>query len=366
MKRAYFVLLVSVFGIMLTSYLSISHAQTSQGAAKSKNKSVAKPSPIIPPNQPTVGIDLTLSPVFLTLVTEPGQAVTSNVKITNNNNVTEYLQVQLVRFAPDENGEITLIDLEPDDEFQNWISFSEEQFVIGPTETKIVKVTIDPPADAALGYYYGVLVSRIGESKAGKGRAVVAGAPALPILLEVKSPNAKREGQLLDFKTTEMFYEYLPATFEVTMKNTGNVHIAPSGDIFLDWGSVKNVAILPVNEGRGNILPNTSRTYTSAWMDGFAVREPKIENGKEVVGKDGAVELATRYDFAKADKFRIGRYTARVIMVYDNGERDVPVEAKISFWVIPWKFILGGLIILVIILFGIKSIFSGIFKKRSK
>ncbi len=26
-------------------------------------------------------------------------------------------------------------------------------------------------------------------------------------------------------------------------------------------------------------------------------------------------------------------------MVYDNGERDVPVESTVSFWVIPWRFL---------------------------
>jgi len=365
MKKAYIASVIGVVVILFFAPLA-ALAQSPKVTTSPRGKAVAKPIPITPPDQPTVGIDLTLSPVFFTLTTDPGKAVTTNVKVTNNNNITEYLQVQLVRFAPDEKGEITLFDLEPNDEFKNWISFSDEQFVIGPTETKIVKVTVDPPQDAALGYYYAVLISRIGQNIPGKGQAVVAGSPALPLLLEVRSPNAKREAQLVDFKTTQMFYEYLPVTFEVTMKNTGNIHLAPSGDIFLDWGNAKNVAILPVNEGRGNVLPNTQRTYSTSWQDGFAVRQPKTENGKEVLDKDGNPVFTTKYDFAKADKFRIGKYTARVIMVYDNGERDVPVEAKISFWVIPWKFILGGLVIVVIVLFGLKSIFSGLFKRKSK
>jgi hypothetical protein len=42
-------------------------------------------------------------------------------------------------------------------------------------------------------------------------------------------------------------------------------------------------------------------------------------------------------------------------MVYDNGERDVPVEASFSFWIIPWKILLVGGIILIFALFGIKN-----------
>jgi len=34
-------------------------------------------------------------------------------------------------------------------------------------------------------------------------------------------------------------------------------------------------------------------------------------------------------------------------MVYDNGERDVPLEAQVSFWIVPYKLI--GLIILIMI-----------------
>jgi hypothetical protein len=36
-------------------------------------------------------------------------------------------------------------------------------------------------------------------------------------------------------------------------------------------------------------------------------------------------------------------------MVYDNGQRDVPMEATVSFWVIPWRLI-GGLAALLALL----------------
>jgi hypothetical protein len=36
-------------------------------------------------------------------------------------------------------------------------------------------------------------------------------------------------------------------------------------------------------------------------------------------------------------------------MVYDNGQRDIPMEATVSFWVIPWRLI-GGFIALLALL----------------
>lgn len=325
----------------------------------------ASPTPIRPQEQPTVGINLTLSPVFLNLSTEPGKNVTSSIKVTNNNNITEYLRLSLSTFRPDPNtGNPTIADIERGDEFVNWVRFSEDEFVLAPRETKTISVTITPPQTASLGYYYAVLVSRINEAAPGERQAIVAGSPAVPLLLDVRTANAKREIQLVDFKTDQMIYEYLPTTFAIKMKNTGNVHLAPAGDMFIDWGGKENIGIVPVNKGRGNILPNYERVYTASWEDGFPLRVPKMENGQQVKDQNGKAVYETKYDLSQADKFRIGKYTARVIMVYDNGERDVPIEAKVSFWIIPWKILLVGLVIILFLVLGIRSVLSGIFRKR--
>lgn len=355
--------LILAIAILLLA-TGVMYAQTSKPSSPTRGN--VTPTPLVPPSQPTVGINLTLSPVFLNLTSDPGVPVTTDIKVTNNNNITEYLKIDLAKFQPDpRTGEPVLANLPKNDPFQDWISFSDPQFTIGPNETKTIKVTISPSKDAALGYYYALVVSRIKEKNAGKEQAVVAGAPAMPVLLEIRSPNAKREVQLLDFKTDKSIYEYLPVTFDVIVKNTGNVHLAPSGDIFIDQGGKQNIGILQVNPTQGNVLPNTTRTYQAVWDDSFATYVPKMDNGKPVKNSKGDPVYTAKYDFAKADRFRIGKYTARVLLVYDNGERDVPVEAKISFWVIPWKILLAGLVIIVFILLGIRSILGGLFRKRS-
>jgi len=297
------------------------------------------------------GINLTVSPIFINLLADPGKETTSKIKITNNSNITENLSTHLVKFKASENGsQPTIIDLDKDDEFAKWISFSEDSFSIASNETKTVTVKITPSTSAALGYYYAVVFQRTSEEKADKTGALVAGAPAVSILLEVKSPNAKREIQIVDATSDKLFYEYLPADIKVKVKNTGNIHIIPVGNIFIDWGRKKDVSILTFNDGRGNILPNTERTYTATWNDAMI----------------STLDGRTKYDLTKADKFRIGRYTAHVLVVYDDGQRDVPLEAQVSFWVIPWKII--GLILIVglFVLFGIRSMLSSGVQKLRK
>ncbi len=299
------------------------------------------PTPIIPKEEPQTGINLTVSPIYLSLNTKPGETVSSQIKVKNNNNFEEYLEINLNKYVPSGEGRPVLAELTEGEEFKDWISFSDQQFILGPNQTKTIKFTIDTPETAALGYYYALVVSRIKEKGAEGGSTVVSGAPAVSLLLEVESPNAIREVQMLDFKTSRFIYEYLPVEFEVLTKNTGNIHVVPFGDIFIDWGKKEDIANLNLNPSRGNILPETERVFKPMWKDGFIVRNQK--------------ENKLDWDL-RLNKFRIGKYTAHLLMVYNNGERDIPVESRASFWVIPYKIIGAISIILMLALFGFKNI----------
>jgi hypothetical protein len=322
----------------------------------------------VPDEAPPTGVNLSLTPTFLNLSTNPGEKVSSQFKITNNNNFREYLSLEVDKFVASPNGVNPVIqNMKESDNFAKWVSFSEDQFVVEPRETKTIKFEINPPKEAALGYYYAFVVNRMSDVQGKGSGAAIAGSPALPVLLSVKSPNARREVQVVDFKTDKLFYEYLPTKFIVRVKNTGNIHVAPAGDIFIDSMFSKNVGSLQANKARGNVLPQSEREFVATWSDAFAVKEAKTENGKQVTNDKGNVEYKVNYEFAKANKFRIGKYTAHLVMVYDSGDRDVPLEATVSFWVIPWKIVLigGGVIILALV--GIFSIVrSNIRKIRNK
>lgn len=359
-RKHYFTLIAIV---LITSIFQAAPVFSQSPSAKAESVTVS-PSPIVPKETPQTGINLTLSPVFINLTTDPGKTVSSAIRVTNQNNFREYLEIQVAKFTANYAGEAPIIvDLTPEDEFGKWVSFSDKQFVVEPNETKTVKFTVSPPNDASLGYYYALMISRINESGE-KSTTVLKGSPAIPVLLEVRSPNTKRELQLVEFTTDKAIYEYLPVTFRVKLKNTGNIHVVPAGDIFIDWGKDRDIGLVHANPTRGNILPKTDRTYQSQWDDGFIVRMPKM-NGNTVVKDDkGNMVYETKWDLSKADKIRIGKYTAHVLMVYDGGQRDIPLEATISFWVIPWKIIGILIIVLFFILVGIKNTIAGAFKRK--
>lgn len=320
------------------------YAQSAKPTPESDTPSLRAPATI-----PEAGINLTLSPTFITLTAEPGKSVTTSVKITNNNTFTEYLQIDIAKFEAAEDGTRPLItDMTQQDVHKDWVQFSEDQFTLAPSETKTIRVTIEPSEQASLGYYYAFIFNRMRELDSQEQGAVVSGAPAILTLLDVKSPDSVRDLQLIEFKTDKLFYEYLPAQLDVTVKNAGNIFVSPGGDVFIDSMRHKNIATIRANEGGANILPNTSRTYSVVWDDAFATLVPKKdESGAVVKNNNGDTVYETKYDFSKADRFRIGKYTANLIMIYDNGQRDVPIEASVSFWIIPYRMILSILAIII-------------------
>lgn len=339
MRRLQRIFLIAIFSALLPA---IAFAQTPTTKLPDLKKSpTPTPMRIV---KPTSGIDLSLTPVFINLTTDPGKKTESTVKIRNNNpNQTEYLHIRIAKFTSEVGGERpTIVDIGPEDEFARWISFNEDRFALAPLDTKVIKFTVSPPKNSALGYYYALVFERIEENiPENKKDPYVVGAPVLPVLLDVKSPQATRDLSMVDVRTDKIFYEYLPVEFEVKVKNSGNIHVVPDGNIFIDWGSKKDIAILSVNSSKSNILPQTTRVFTVGWNDGMIVREEQRDEQNEFLrDKKGNKVIKTVTHFDKADRFRIGKYTAHVLLIYDNGQRDIPLEASLSFWVFPWKIIL--------------------------
>ncbi|OGK58291.1 hypothetical protein A3H86_01510 [Candidatus Roizmanbacteria bacterium RIFCSPLOWO2_02_FULL_41_9] len=322
------------------------------------------------PSAPKSGINITVSPYFINLKTDPGVPVSYEFSVKNNNAFDEFLKLTILKFDASSSGDTPEIkDLGPDDTFAQWMTFSESRFQALALKEHKVKFTISPPKSAAFGYYYSIVVNRINPGAGfGESGASLNGGAAVSVFLEVVSGEMHRELKLVSFLTSLPIYEYLPTVFDIKLKNVGNIHSVPAGDIFIDQlGVKKEIATIIANPNRGNILPGTTRTYHAFWDDGMIVRSKKMANGQELRDKYGNIIYETKVDLTKANKFRIGKYTAHLFMIYDDGKKDVPMEATVSFWVIPWKILIAALIVILTLLYGVRSMVVGVvslFKKR--
>lgn len=306
-------------------------------------------------------LNLTTSPLPINLSAKPGETVTTELKIKNSGTQTEELQVGLLKFgANNDSGQPRLADREPGDDYFDWVTFSEDRFVAEPNVWHTINMKIDIPPEAGLGYYYAVTFTRAKGTDATAQGASLDGGTAVLVLLNVDVPYALRKVEISEFKIGKSVYEFLPAEFEVTLKNSGNIHLIPAGNLFITKGS-EQIAVLPVNESRGNILPDSQRKFRVDWGDGFPVYEPIEENGRVISNDDGTPKMRLKWNLSEIGKLRFGKYKATLLLAYDDGERDVPIEAVLTFWVIPWRIIFVGLLIAVVLLAGLYMIARQIF-----
>lgn len=292
--------------------------------------------------------DVTVSPVYFDLSSNPESSVSDKVRIRNNTNSPLPIRIEVKRLTGDVNGDLTLKNDNSDNSL-SWIKFKDVTFVAKPLEWTDVPFTIDIPKEAAYGYYYAITFANDTNSPLGKTGAAITGAAAVPVLLNVRKEGAKAEAKILNFSTKSQVYEYLPVDFSVKVENSGNIHVRPHGNIFISDGGNKNLAILDVNPSAGSIIPNTNKAFEVSWSDGFLVKEPVLEGGQKKLDKDGNPVEKLTINWDKLTSFRIGKYTANLLLVFDNGKRDVSLDATTTFWVVPYKAIIVIIIAAIVI-----------------
>ncbi|MEI6650935.1 MAG: hypothetical protein WCL23_05955 [Candidatus Moraniibacteriota bacterium] len=314
-------------------------------------------SPAVVRAQSTGELRLTTSPLPINLTVAPGTSVSAPIKIKNDGTVTENLKMTLMKFKADPvTGAALLSKRDPTDDYFNWVSFSDPTFTLPPNEWKTVTATFNVPSTAAFDYYYAIVFFRADQQAgAGDRQAVLNGGTATLVLLTADVPNAVKRVEIERFVVDKNMFEFLPANFDVRLKNTGDVHVIPHGNIFISDGNGSDVATLNVNETQGSILPDSPRDFQASWSDGFPKHVFKEENGVKAQDAKGKPIEELTWNWADASKLRWGKYTAKLVAVYDDGSRDVPLEAEATFWIIPWRLLGGGFVILLLVLLGLKS-----------
>ena len=294
------------------------------------------------------GFSLEVSPVTLVGEIKPGESKDLDLKIKNNGISSESLQMSLRAFDVDKKtGEVQLKDTEPDN-VADWVSFSQPIFTIESGKSITQQVHIELPEEAGFAYSFAVAISRSNPVAAEKG-ATLQGTVAVFTLISVDKPGAVRKFDVAKFEASSGVYEYLPAELDIAIKNTGNTFVQPFGNVFIkrNSGDSSSIATLRVNEKNGYVLPNRQKTFQTSWNDGF----PSYQT---VTSADGQLRRELVWDWSKITDFRIGKYTASLVAVYNDGRRDVPVYAETTFWVIPWRailFILSVIALFVLIIY---------------
>jgi len=287
---------------------------------------------------PFQSLALTISPAKIIISADPGEKVETTMRVRNDleRTVTHISSVEryTVRggeepiFYPEAFG------------LPTWIEVPSE-LTLGPGESVDVPVKIRIPEDAPPGGHYAAIFWATAPPKGEGAVGIVTKVGAL-VLLEV-SGEVIESGEVVDFRAPKKLFTHRPVSFSFALKNTGNVHLMPSGEVIIKNIFGRTLAILKVNPGEYYALPETTRTFTTQnWEPEGGL--PKIE------GKGFLAEL-------KREKagFALGYFKADLNLEY--GKERKTGQASFGFWVLPWRILLIGILILaVIILFFTKGI----------
>jgi len=301
--------------------------------------------------------NLQVTPSPLVATVKPGVKTQLDLKIHNGGSSTENLKVEPRSFSLSQNSAgVNLLDTTPPD-VAAWISFSQPKFAILPGQWVTETITLNVPKSAGFSYSFALVISRQSDPKPTDGGRLIKGSLAVFTLVNVDRPGAASNLEVNAFSVSKHLYEYLPASFSVRFRNTGNTIAQPYGNIFIQRGSNAKTSLgsLDVNETKGYILPGTQRTITATWGDGFPAYQT-------IKAADGTTSQKLVWNWTKLSQLRIGRYTAHLVAVYNQAGRDVPIEGNVAFWVVPWKIILVLLVIVLLVLFALFMIIRMIFR----
>ena len=270
-------------------------------------------------DQPTTGaFGLAVSPPTLSLTMNPGEVRTEKIIIENvTNQATTYYPEKDDFVAPkDESGTPTFISEEKTSStysLSKWLTISKASITLASKEKQVVDVTISVPANAEpSGHFGAVLFGTIAPNTEGTGTGLQGKIGTL-ILVRVAG-DAKENGVVASFTTDKSIYQKPPVNFVSRIRNLGNVHFAPSGEIVIKDIFGRKIDSLKINDVAGNVLPDSIRKFENKWE-------------KSVLP---------------------GLYKAELLLSYGTPQKSL--TASVSFWILPWVQILIGLAILVVVI----------------
>jgi len=271
------------------------------------------------------GQALEIAPPVLYLTVNPGQTVNTQIFIRDVSSGPLLVKGQANDFvASGQDGTPKILldnstNVNDPYSLKGWVS-PPSSLLLVPKQIKSMNITIQVPANASPGGHYGVIrFTATAPSVSGSGVSLAASLGSL--LLLTVTGNIQENLQVQQFSvnhsgSTGKVFESGPLNFVEVLKNTGNVHVQPAGQVIITDTFGKKIGALNVNVPPGNVLPQSSRKFTQS-LD------------KTVIG----------------NRLLFGRYKANLHIVYGSSKK--VLTASLTFWIIPFKLI-GGIIIVLV------------------
>lgn len=259
---------------------------------------------------------LAVSPAIMEHVLERGKATPFTVQVSNVTNFPLPIKAMVrsftVQSAELEKTERARLDA------SSWFAIEEPDFILQPNQVRTVKGVIKPPADATPGGHYATVFFQplVPQEVLSPSTAYLNSQVGVLTFLIVKG-DVTKSATLSNPLQAPGLVRGGPIDFTFSIRNTGNVHIMPTGRVAIYGRDGAQVASVELPEGA--ILPDAAKDYTLTW--------------------DAAVAL--------------GNYRAELEVTYGEGDAKLPA-ASVRLWVVPWVEIIaaaagGGIVVFITI-----------------
>lgn len=274
-------------------------------------------------------LSIGVAPTSENLTLSPGEVYTGEIVFWNLSPSNDTYKVLVSGFEQIENQPGTAVILTPEDDKEalysasKWVTVEKDILTLESNKNTKLKYTIEVPQDATNGEY-NVEIFLISQSKFQQsGTAAFASlAAGTPILIRVGDEFVEN-AELLEFVSDKKIYEKIHTTFYTRIKNLGDTHIKPKGEIIVENIFKQEVARVPFNRNNQSLLRDTTGDYEDYW-DQSSYLSP---NNAIAIGPMKAVLLVTYRSF-------------------DPGF--AVLSAETTFWIIPWKIIIAILLLIIL------------------
>ncbi len=286
-------------------------------------------------------LSIGVAPTSKILKMSPGETYTDEIVFWNLTQKADTYKVFISGFEQIENQPGTAIILTPEDDVlstysaSKWVTVQKDTLVLEPNKNTKLGYTITVPDDATKGEF-NVEIFLISQSDAQQMTTATFSnlAAGTPFLIQIGEDFAEN-AELLGFITDKKIYEKINVDFFTRIKNLGDTHITPTGEIVVENIFKQEVARIPFNKNSQSLLRDTTGNFEDYW-DQLSYLSP-----------NNAIAL--------------GPLKARLILTYRNFQPGFAVlDAQTSFWIIPWKILIAILAAILL------AIIIRISKKKSK
>lgn len=283
--------------------------------------------------------DFVVGPAKTEVFMERGEESTKSLSVVNRTDREQTFSVEVEDFTGSRDLKQVVVLLGNDRgpySLKDYIKPEVKSFKLKPKQRAVLDIQISIPQDAEPGGHYGSILvssspSKSEDSQLDNTAKTVSRIGALYFVRV--AGKVKEDARLTDFRLEEQkaFYEKGPFNFEALFENNSSVHLTPNGKIEIKniiGRKVKEIEVPPFFS-----LPDSLRATTISWDSGFA----------------------------------FGRYTATITVSRGYKESPDQTDVKtVSFWVLPWKIVIGFIIAILFIAFILRRLVGSFEIKRKK